>query len=370
MTDFDAAIIGGGVLGSAVAYGLSKRNKKVLVLDGDDDALRASRGNFGLVWLQCKGFGFHRYAELSYAACEAWKPFAEELKYETGIDIDYRNEGGLVICFSEQELAERKAQYDALKSESAFLTDNFRFEVLNNSGVKKILPPVGPTIPGAMFSEHDGHCNPLFLLYALHKAVGEQGGEMISNCQVDSIRYSGEGFLIGTTDGQKFAAATTIITAGLGATRLAPMVGLNAPLEPKRGQLLVTERLEPFIDTPTLYARQTAEGTVMLGGSSESVGYDESTSMEVLHKIAQQGVRTFPLLETARIVRAWGALRIMTPDGLPIYQQSGSCPGAFLLSCHSGITLAALHATDLADGLANGQIPANLECFSGDRFDA
>ncbi len=370
MTDFDAAIIGGGVLGSSVAYGLVKRNKKVLVLDGSDNALRASRGNFGLVWLQCKGFGFPQYAELSYAACEAWKPFANDLKYETGIDVDYRNEGGLVVCFSEQELAKREAEYGALISESAFLTENFQFTVLDNPELRKILPPIGPTIPGAMFSEHDGHCNPLLLLYALHKAIVEQGGEMRSNCQVESIRHSQGGFLIGTADGQEYAAATTIITAGLGATSLAPMVGLNAPLEPKRGQLLVTERLEPFIDLPTLYARQTAEGTVMLGGSSESVGYDESTSMEVLCKIAQQGVQTFPQLEAAKVVRAWGALRIMTPDGWPIYQQSEACPGSFLLSCHSGITLASLHATELADALVEGRIPARLECFSGDRFDA
>ena len=370
MTDFDAAIIGGGVLGSSIAYGLIKRDKKVLVLDGDDTDLRASRGNFGLVWLQCKGLDFPRYAEVSYAACEAWKSFSSDLEYETGIDIDYRNDGGLVVCFSEQEMADRESQYGALRESSKILTESFRFEALNNRQLKKILPTIGPTIPGAMFSEHDGHCNPLLLLRALHKAILKLGGTMISNCRVDSIKPSDGGFLIGTTDGQKHATAKTMITAGLGATELAPMVGLQAPLEPMRGQILVTERLAPIINTPTLYARQTSEGTVMLGGSNESVGYDESTSVEVLCKIAQQAVRTFPLLESAKIVRAWGALRIMTPDGLPIYQQSETNPGSFLLNCHSGITLASLHATVLADGLAAGHVPAQLECFSGDRFDA
>ena len=59
----------------------------------------------------------------------------------------------------------------------------------------------------------------------------------------------------------------------------------------------------------------------------------------------------------------------MTPDGLPIYQQSKSHPGAFIVTCHSGVTLAAAHALQLARYIAEGALPEELDCFSCERFD-
>ncbi len=63
MTNYVAIVIGGGVIGSAVAYGLTRRKPIVLVLDGDNEAPRASHANFGLVWVQGKGLGRPEYAE-------------------------------------------------------------------------------------------------------------------------------------------------------------------------------------------------------------------------------------------------------------------------------------------------------------------
>jgi len=79
-------------------------------------------------------------------------------------------------------------------------------------------------------------------------------------------------------------------------------------------------------------------------------------------------VRTFPLLRDVNLVRAWGALRVMTPDGFPIYDESRSCPGAFLATCHSGVTLAAAHALLLAPHLAAGALPPEFDVFSARRF--
>jgi glycine/D-amino acid oxidase-like deaminating enzyme len=121
------------------------------------------------------------------------------------------------------------------------------------------------------------------------------------------------------------------------------MVGLNAPVVPNRGQVLITERLMPFISYPTGHVRQTVDGTVQIGDSKEDVGFDKGTSMEVLAQIAARARKLFPILKDVKLVRAWGALRIMTPDGIPIYEESKSCPGAYLVTCHSGVTLGAFH---------------------------
>jgi len=67
-------------------------------------------------------------------------------------------------------------------------------------------------------------------------------------------------------------------------------------------------------------------------------------------------------------VRAWGALRVMSPDGFPIYQQSETQPGAFVVTCHSGVTLAPHHAFAIAPWVLGGRKPAGIERFEGSRF--
>ena len=77
----------------------------------------------------------------------------------------------------------------------------------------------------------------------------------------------------------------------------------------------------------------------------------------------------FPRLAPLNVVRTWAALRVMTQDGFPIYDQSSECPGAFVATCHSGVTLAAIHALTLAPLIAKGEWPAEtFEAFSSRRF--
>ena len=81
-------------------------------------------------------------------------------------------------------------------------------------------------------------------------------------------------------------------------------------------------------------------------------------------------MRVFPALAAARVVRAWAALRVMTPDGFPIYEQSTVHPGAFVATCHSGVTLAAVHAYALAPAVAAGSLPDSFRPFAAQRFEA
>ena len=87
-----------------------------------------------------------------------------------------------------------------------------------------------------------------------------------------------------------------------------------------------------------------------------------------MNRIAARAVRVFPHLKRARVVRAWGALRIMTPDSYPIYAQSQRHPGAFAAVCHSGVTLAAAHVLHLAAGIAEGALPEVLSPMNTRRF--
>src|SRR5262249_28573472 len=115
--------------------------------------------------------------------------------------------------------------------------------------------------------------------------------------------------------------------------------------------------------------RQTREGTVMIGATQEEVGFDTSTTVAAAANLSARALRIIPALKSARIVRHWAGLRVMTPDSYPIYAQSPSCPGAFVALCHSGVTLAALHASVIADAVAGGSLPASLAMFHQGRFD-
>ena len=95
-------LIGGGVVGLSTAWGLLKRGLRVTVLDGDDGSFRASRGNFGLVWVQSKGLTQPRYAQWSQTSAAIWAEFAGELGDNTGQTVPLEQKGGYDFHFSEE----------------------------------------------------------------------------------------------------------------------------------------------------------------------------------------------------------------------------------------------------------------------------
>jgi glycine/D-amino acid oxidase-like deaminating enzyme len=208
----------------------------------------------------------------------------------------------------------------------------------------------------------DGHASPLFLLRALHQSIDYR-----PNHEVVRIDPAPHSFRI-HCGAETFHAPKIVIAAGLGSRDLAPLVGLEMPVSPLQGQIIVTERVGHLLDHPTHTLRQTPEGTVMMGDSQEDVGFDISTRVAVLKQIADRNTRVFPALKDANIVRMWAALRVMSPDGFPIYEQSERYPGAFSATCHSGVTLAGAHALALAPAIVAGDLPVTLAAFHSQRF--
>jgi glycine/D-amino acid oxidase-like deaminating enzyme len=359
----DVIVIGGGLVGTAVAYGLARTGANVVVLDQGDDAFRASRGNFGLVWVQGKGHDLPDYSRWTRSSATRWAAFAEALLADSGVDVQLRQPGGFHMCFSDEELLERQSRLQSLQD----ALGDYPFQMLDAAELKARLPLIGPTVVGASYTPQDGHVNPLKLLRALHASAQARGARLHGGVQVERIDCAAGEFRVVAGE-RSFTAPRIVLAAGLGNPQLARQVGLHAPVAPNRGQVLISERVRPFLQYPTINVRQTDEGTVQLGDSMEEVGFDDGTSTEVLAMIARRGVSTFPLLRDVRLVRAWGALRVMSPDGYPIYQQSDAHPGAFVVTCHSGVTLAAAHALRIAPWIMGGVQPDELAVFAGERF--
>ena len=360
----DVLVVGGGLVGTAVAYGLAREGAKVTVLDEGDGGFRASRGNFGLVWIQGKGYGLSPYARWSRSSAQRWPGLAAALLEDSGVDVALRQPGGFHLCFSDAELAEREKRLSTLQAE---LGGDYPYQLLDAKELRERLPAAGPAVIGASYTPMDGHVNPLKLLRALHQSMQQRGVTLVSSSQISRIAPEAGGFAAHGRNAV-WRAPRIVLAAGLGNRALAPKVGLHAPVAPNRGQVLVSERVAPFLHYPTINVRQTDEGSVQFGDSMEEVGYNDFTTTDVLSTIARRGVRAFPLLKDVRLVRMWAALRVYSPDGFPIYEQSAQYPGAFVVTCHSGVTLAAAHALRIAPWVAGGAMPDELAAFPGGRF--
>src|SRR5436305_13295880 len=147
MQRFDAIVIGGGLVGSAVAYGLARAGLSCAMVDEGDIAYRASRGNFGLVWVQSKGLGAPHYQRWSRLSSEEWPSLAAELGERTGIDVGHERNGGIQLCLGEQEFEKRRAMMEQLRPEAG----NFGFEyrLLGHRELAEMRPGLGPRAVGA-----------------------------------------------------------------------------------------------------------------------------------------------------------------------------------------------------------------------------
>lgn len=360
----DYAVIGGGVVGLAVAWGLLGRGRRVIVIDGDDGSLRASRGNFGLIWVQGKGLRAPRYARWSQASAAAWAGFAAELSGADGTDLSLRQQGGYDFALDEAELEARVQAYTALRET---LGGDYPFEVLGNNALRREEPEVGPRVAGAILHHQDGHVNPLRLLRSLAADVRRRGAQVLTGEAVVDVTRA-DLFRVTCASGRRVEAARVVLSAGLGAMELGARLGFRAPVRPQRGQVLVTEKLPRMMHRPSGIIRQVDEGGIQIGDSKEEVGLDDRVTIPTAAAIAARAVAVMPRLSRARLVRSWAALRIMSPDGLPIYQHSPTEPGASLVTCHSGITLAAAHARFIPDWLEATPDAPDLAAFGEHRF--
>src|SRR5258708_13228252 len=179
MRTFDAIVIGGGLVGSAIAYGLARAGLKPALIDEGDVAFRASRGNFGLVWVQSKGLGAPHYQRWTRLSSEEWPKLAVELKERTGIDVGHERPGGVHLCLSDAEFEERRARMEQMCAEAGNF--GFEYKMLGPAELKDLLPAIGPAVVGASWTRYDGHANSLNLLPALHKAFVARGGTYIPN---------------------------------------------------------------------------------------------------------------------------------------------------------------------------------------------
>ncbi len=365
LPDQDIVIIGAGLVGAALAWGLAHAGERPLLLDGDDLSLRASRANFALIWVQGKGLGAPHYARWTMRSTRLWPEFAAALKETSGVDVALKQNGGFTFALSEAELERTHEDVVAVARELG--DDATEHTLLDHAETAKLVPAIGRDVVGSVYSPMDGDVNSLRLLRALHTGMINLGAAYEPHCEIDEITPRSGGFQLKGAWGEVFAKRI-VLTAGVGNSRLAAMVGIHAPSVRSKGQILVTEKCRPFFPYTSATLRQADEGGVMIGDSQETHTDSIATNQDISAVLADRAIRTFPCLSGVNVLRSWAGFRVKTPDGFPIYEQSTAHPGAYVAMCHSGVTLAAIHALVVAGEIATQQAVLAGNTFPGRRF--
>ncbi|VFQ46844.1 NAD(P)/FAD-dependent oxidoreductase [Desulfoluna butyratoxydans] len=371
MKTVDILVIGGGLSGAATALGLMRRAAgRVVLLDEQLPSQRLSRGNFGLTWFMCKGTGNPDYARWCRMAARQWPEFAAQLKEESGYDVELEWTGGAVHAFGEDELKGYADSVASLTHTCAEAGLDYPVRILNRAEFADIVPEMtlGDEVSGAMYTKEQGHVNPLKLLAAMRCAFQRKGGEYRAAESARAVVPLKNGTVKVTTSRGDYLCGKVVIAAGHGSSGLVAALGEKLAIYPQRGQLMVTERHKRLLRVPLLSVRQTVDGTFMIGLSSEDTALDTRVTPEAMQSQAKNAIRLFPMLGKLNWVRSWGAIRVMTPDGAPIYSRIPGHENITVLALHSAVSLAPLQASDIAAWILDEGENDIISHFSNGRF--
>ena len=375
----DAVVVGAGVIGASIAYQLTKAGLDVVLIDRNEPAGETSGACDGLVFCQSKKPGIHLQM-----AIESKKIF-DGLIGQLPFDMEYENTGGMVTIESE---AEYLAMEKYVEQQRAGGLD---VSLLDAKTAHEMEPALADSVIGAAYSPIDGQINPLTLNLGLAFGAKQLGATLLMREPVTAVLCE-KGKVSGVKTAKRQITAPLVVNAaGIYAPEIAGMIGLNLPIKPRRGQLLITAPVPKMINTcmisasyiaskfdPSLAAEaaravsleQTVTGSLLLGSTREFVGYDRSTTAEGIARIGENASRVLPGLKNIQVVRAMAGLRPYTPDGLPILGFVEQAEGFVMAAGHEGdgIALCAITGALITQLIKENKTAIPLDQFAASRF--
>lgn len=375
----DVIIIGGGVIGASIAYHLAEQKVEVVLLEKGGLASGSSGACDGLVFLQSKKPGI--YLELALASLKLFQNLSGRLP----VDMEFRQTGGLVIIESEAELEAMKTYVERQRE------TGLEVSLLDTDETRRLEPSLSEKIIGATWSPMDGQVNPTKLTLAFALGARARGAEILTGRRVTGLSRTETGNWSVSAGDDVYQAETVVNAAGILAPQIAGMIGLEVPIQPRRGQIIVTEATGPIIGHCLISAgyiaakfnpriakesdqgisiEQTVSGNLLLGSTREFVGYDRRTTMSGLKSIAGRTSRIIPRLAGLNLVRSFAGLRPYTPDGLPVLGRVEGLDGLIMAAGHEGdgIALSPITGHLIAQLIVSGQTDLPLDEFNYGRF--
>lgn len=361
---YDAAIMGGGIVGASAALHLARSGLSVVLFERGFCGAGASGVNYGGVRRQGRP---PEQIPLSQRAHAIWA----QLKSYIGIDGEYIRSGHLKLARSEAEMASLQAYRDRT---AGFGLD---LELLSGNMLHDRFPMLGKLAVGASYCPDDGHANPRIVSPAFARAAARAGAEIHEQTEVTGIAHDLGGFIL-QAGGQDIRSDILLNCAGPGAALATEAFGETVPLSPGHPCMGVTEPLPPLfgfnlgVEGGGFYARQVTRGNIVFGGGKGYALDDHTCRPDMASAMGalQAGSALLPALRKATVIRFWSGVEAYMPDRNPVLGPSATTPGllhGFGFS-GAGFQIGPAVGAVLADLARDGHTDTPIDAFSITRF--
>ncbi|MGN6700667.1 MAG: glycine oxidase ThiO [Thermomicrobiales bacterium] len=364
----DVLVIGGGVIGCAIAYALSKAGARVTLVERLRIGEEASWATAGLISLPRSTDMPLERARLFARSHQLYPALVAEVQEATGLSVEYSRAGELAVASDEREAA-------ALRAALPWQHDlGFSVEWLDGDETRRREPALGPALQGATWCASIASVRGHRLTRALARAAQLRGATLLEAMPVHSLLSAGERVTGARTAQGDVQAGTTVLAAGAWSGELAAGIGLAAPTRPVRGQMLALDGAEPplrhIIAGAGGYLIPRADGTIAVAATVEEAGFDKRVTTAGLAWLASLVQTLAPALTSARVIATWAGLRPGSSDDVPIMGRAPGRDGLWIATGHfrNGILWAPVAAELLSNSIMAGQPDAALAPYDPTRF--
>lgn len=366
--DTDVAIIGGGLLGCALAFYLGRAGTDAVLLERGELNREASGTNAGSLHIQLlrppamDETWFQRFQPLVWLHAESGRAW-RGLEADAGINVGVRMRGGLMVAETAEEarLLHTKAALER--------AEGLDTAMLSGAEARAMCPLLSEAITAADYCADDGIANPLLVAPALAHRARDFGVRVAPHHGVQAIEVRGPRDFRVRTAAAEIYARRIVVAAGAWTGRLAAMARVDVPIGPNILSMSVTEPQRRELDLLIQHAgrrltlKQTESGTYIIGGgwpgSYVASENRKLPSFEALAGSAWVAASVIPHLAPLRIIRTWAGLGSNTPDWRPVIGEAPGVPGFHILFAGLGFTLGLVCARLMAELLTGDRAAAS-----------
>jgi glycine oxidase len=369
MDSYDAVVVGGGIIGGAIAFRLAQEKLRVALLDGQAPGREASWAAAGMLSPAPDSPDSIPLVPLGRASLALYPGFIAELQELTGRDVGYRREGTIEVLFSpdaERELSTLIALHHGL---------GLAAEPLAVEEARRLEPALGREARAAALLPDEGCLDNRALTAAVLAAAASAGAEILADTKVARLVKEGARCAGVIAGGRSISAGHVVVAAGAFCCRIEG-VAPSVAVKPVRGQMVALHneaaRLRRVLRSDRGYIVPRDDGApqrLVAGSTVEDAGFHKRVTPRGLEQILSAVQELAPGLATAEVVEMWSGLRPGTPDHLPLLGP-GELEGLTFATGHyrNGILLAPITAKLVREWITERRVSLDWDRFSPLRF--
>jgi len=368
----DVVVIGGGIIGSSIAYRLASEGKSVTVFERDSIGNHASGYALGLLNPTNETGNIESLNHLSFTM---HKDMLDVIQEESGVDAQVLTMPHLELALDESEIPYLKSEVDRINEFS-----EFKSTWLEPDEIRKIEPRITDELYGGTLVEDIIILDSYKLTLATAQAAESYGVEVVLGEVTGIIYKNGRAVGVNLGDGQIDCDAV-VLALGPWSGTSSLWLDINVPIVPQKGEIIRVEGLNPPLGVhfhgntlgSSCSVVQKADGATWLAATAkDGTGFDVTPSSEASESLSLRGMRMFPELESHQLLLQTACMRPVTPDGDPILGKVPGKDGVFIATGTGGkgILMGPVIGKAIADLVMNGETDLKIGQFGLARFAA